>query len=299
MDFTAGKREQSVLIIGCGDVGRRLARHYLAAGVAVQGLVRGAASAHALADLGIAALQADLDRDPLPRLPLGGSDLFYLAPPPERGDTDPRVARLVDAFSRDGDPRRVVYISTTGVYGDCAGAWVDESRPENPGADRARRRLDAERRLRAWSAERGGELVVLRVAGIYGPDRLPLARIRDGLPLVRADQAPYTNRIHEDDLVRVCVAAMQRPVAGQVFNVSDGEPGTMAEYFDAVADLAGLPRPPKIPMAEAAARLSPGMLSYMRESRRLDNRKMRELLGVEPLYPDLASGLAACFGAAG
>jgi nucleoside-diphosphate-sugar epimerase len=237
---------------------------------------------------------ADLDGPELPPFPAPEGRVFYLAPPPEGGDTDPRLARALGALRPVGLPLRLVYISTTGVYGDCGGAWVDETRPASPTADRALRRLDAERRLQAWSLESGAEIVILRVAGIYGPDRLPLGRIRQGLPVVRAEEAPFTNRIHEDDLVQVCAAAMERPVAGEVFNVSDGRPGTMAEYFDAVADLAGLRRPPKIAMAEAAARLSPGMLSYMQESRRLRNDKMLERLGVVLRYPTLEQGLAAC-----
>jgi nucleoside-diphosphate-sugar epimerase len=283
-----------MLIIGCGDLGRRVGAYYAVRGGTVTGAARGPASLALLPALGLLPLALDLDR-PLPPLPAAGAEVFYFAPPPDRGVEDPRMARVLAAFARDGQPRRLVYISTTGVYGDCAGAWVDETRPPRPGADRARRRLDAEQRLQAWGRAGGGEWVILRVAGIYGPGRLPLERIRQGLPLVRAGEAPFTNRIHLDDLVQVCIAAMERPVAGEVFNVSDGEPGTMAAYFDAVADRAGLPRPPKIPMAEAAARLSPGMLSYMRESRRLDNRRLRERLGVTLRYPDLQAGLTACF----
>jgi nucleoside-diphosphate-sugar epimerase len=284
-----------VLIIGCGDVGRRVARRYLRRGTAVTGIVRSEASANTLKQEGIQAMGVDLDQDPLPLLPSRDERVFYFAPPPARGAADPRVARVLEAFRRDGPPRRLVYISTTGVYGDCQGEWVDETRPVNPGVDRARRRLDAESRFREWSRESGAELVILRVAGIYGPDRLPLARIRQGLPLVRAEEAPFTNRIHEHDLVQVCVAAMERPVAGEILNVSDGHPGTMAEYFDAIADLARLPRPPKIPLAGAEEHLSAGMLSYMRESRRLDNRKMLEQLAVELRYPSLEKGGPACF----
>ncbi len=284
-----------MLIIGCGDIGRRVARHYTEQGIAVTGVVRSADSAADLQAEGIEPLQLDLDLDPLPTLPSKGRGLFYFSPPPNRAAEDPRMGRVLEALQRDGLPSRIVYISTTGVYGDCDGDWVDETRPTNPGADRARRRLDAEHRLRSWSAQTMTEQVVLRVAGIYGPDRLPLNRIREGLPLVRAEEAPYTNRIHEDDLVQICVAAMERPVAGEVFNVSDGSPGSMAEYFDAIAERAGLPAPPKIPMGEAAAKLSPGMLSYMRESRQLDNRKMLELLDVELRYPSLAEGLDSCF----
>lgn len=284
-----------MLIVGCGDVGRRVARHYAGRGATVTGIVRSAGGMQGLEKQGIQALQIDLDQDPLPFLPSRSEQVFYFAPPRDRGTTDSRMGHVLDAFGCKGALRRLVYISTTGVYGDCEGAWVDENRPVNPGTDRARRRLDAENRLRDWSRECGAELVILRVAGIYGPDRLPLARIREGLPLVRAEEAPFTNRIHEVDLVQVCVAAMEEPVDGEIFNVSDGRPGTMAEYFDAVADRADLPRPPKIPMAEAAAHLSKGMLSYMQESRRLSNRKMLERLKVELRYPNLDQGLRACF----
>ena len=284
-----------MLIIGCGDVGQRVARHYLERNEVVTGIVRSRERADALARQGVKAIRMDLDQDPLPPMPTDGEGVYYFAPPPARGSEDPRVERVIEAFERDGAPRRLVYISTTGVYGDCGGEWVDEQRAVRPQADRARRRLDAENRFRAWSRESGAELVILRVSGIYGPDRLPLARIREGLPLVRAEEAPFTNRIHEEDLVAVCVAAMERPVAGEIFNVSDGHPGTMAEYFDTIADLAGLPRPPKIPLAGAEAHLSVGMLSYMRESRRLDNRKMLRLLEVELRYPSFEQGAPSCF----
>jgi nucleoside-diphosphate-sugar epimerase len=132
------------------------------------------------------------------------------------------------------------------------------------------------------------------VAGIYGPGKLPLARLRRGEPTVRESEAPYTNRIHIDDLVRVCLAALARGGDGEVYNVSDGVPGNMTDYFNQVADWAGLPRPPQIPLAEATDRLSAGMLSYLQESRRLDSGKLRRELGVALRYPDLASGLAAC-----
>jgi nucleoside-diphosphate-sugar epimerase len=283
-----------MLVIGCGGVGRRVAQGYAARGEGVWGVVRGAGSARALAALGVRPVVLDLDRPEPLALPAAGGQVFYFAPPPERGAADPRMARVLDALRTQGAPLRLVYISTTGVYGDCGGAWVDETRAVRPVAERALRRWDAERQLRAWSGDTGAEVVILRVAGIYGPDRLPLERIRQGLPVVRAEEAPFTNRIHEDDLVAVCVAAMEQPVAGEVFNVSDGHPGTMAEYFDAVADLAGLPRPPKIAMGEAAGRLSPGMLSYVQESRRLRNDKLLARLGVVLRYPDLERGLSAC-----
>lgn len=291
-----------MLIIGCGDIGQRVARLYLGAGETVRGLVRGAARAMRLEQDGIRALRLDLDQepppDPLPDLASRDERVLYLVPPPDQGSGDVRLGRVLAAFARDGQPRRLVYLSTSGVYGDCRGAWVDEGHPPRPGEERSRRRLDAEEQVRAWGAASGGEWVILRVGGIYGPARLPLARLRQGLPMVRAEEAPFTNRIHEDDLSRVCMAALEAPVAGEVFNVSDGHPGTMTEYFDRVADLAGLPRPPKISMAEAAEQLSPTLMSYLRESRRLDTSKMRARLGVELRYPTLEDGLAACFAAA-
>jgi nucleoside-diphosphate-sugar epimerase len=283
-----------MLIVGCGYVGRRLARHYLDRGQEVTGLVRSDESRAALAAEGIPALSADLATGSLRHLALAGERVFHLAPPPAKGEVDVHTRRLVAAFGAGGGPRRLVYLSTTGVYGDCGGAWVDETWPPAPGVDRARRRWDAESSLRRWSGETGGELVILRVAGIYGPGRLPLERIRRGLPLVSEAESPFSNRVHVDDLVAACAAAMERGRPGGVYNVCDGNPSTMTDYFFRVADAVGLPRPPVIPLDEAAAELSAGMLSYLRESRRLSNRRMREELGVTPRYPDLAAGLAAC-----
>lgn len=287
-----------MLIIGCGYVGERLARQYLAGAEPVQGLVCSAAGLERLAAWGIAGIRRDLAGDDLGDIPSDGARVFHLAPPPGRGVEDIHTRRLVAAFPRAGQPRRVVYVSTTGVYGDCQGAWVDESWPAAPAVDRARRRWDAEQVLRRWSQESGGELVILRVAGIYGPDRLPLERIRQGLPLVRAEESPFSNRIHVDDLVAALQAAMERAPSGSVYNVADGHPSTMTEYFLAVADAAGLPRPPLIPLAEASRQLSEGMLSYLAESRRLSNRKLVEELGLRLRYPTLAEGLRRPAGAA-
>ncbi len=207
---------------------------------------------------------------------------------------DPGTRRLVSAFARTGHPKRLVYMSTTGVYGDCEGAWVDETRPPCPSVDRARRRWDAEQTLRGWSIRSGSELVILRVAGIYGSGRLPLERIRRALPLVREKESPFSNRIHAKDLVRVCIAAMDRGPGGAVYNVCDGSPSTMTDYFFQIADGAGLPRPPVISLEEAEGQLSPGMMSYMLESRRLSNRRLLEELGIELRFPNLAAGLRDC-----
>jgi nucleoside-diphosphate-sugar epimerase len=280
-----------IVIVGCGYVGRRLARCYLARAEPVLGVTRSAETAAELESEGLHAGALDLAADDLASLPLEGSRLFHFAPPPARGVEDLHTRRLVSAFDHIGHPRRLVYISTTGVYGDCAGAWVDESWPPRPAADRARRRWDAEQTLRQWARTRGHELVILRVAGIYGPKRLPLERLRQGLPMVREAEAPYSNRIHAEDLVEVCIAAMERPEAHGIYNVCDGNPTTMTDYFLRVADAAGLPRPPLISMQEADGQLSPGMLSYMQESRRLSNRRMVEQLNVALRYPTLDEGL--------
>ena len=283
-----------MLIVGCGDVGRKLAARARQQKYAVYCLVRRTNSAANLLENGLNAAAVDLDLA-APRL-TGEWDqeqVYYLAPPPSQGTMDPRMTRFLAALPTD-KPHRIVYISTTGVYGDCAGEWVDESRPANPQVDRARRRYDAEQQLRHWHDTGNGTLVVLRVAGIYGPGKLPLDRLRSNTPMIGAEAAPWTNRIHIDDLVSVCEAAMARGADGAVYNVSDGHPGNMRDYFDRVADLYQLPRAPLIGADEARSSLSPGMLSYLAESRRLDNSRMLDELGVTLRYPDLASGLAAC-----
>ncbi len=285
-----GKRP--FLVVGCGDVGTRLACRLGPERVAA--LVRTPESAERLRKLGVAARTLDLDRD-VGELPwsCGGRFVWYLVPPPRQGVTDDRMARFLALLQRTAPPRRLVYLGTTGVYGDCGGAWVDENRPPAPRVDRARRRLHAEQLLQQWHREGGGELVLLRTAGIYGPGKLPLERLRARRPMLAREHAPWTNRIHVEDLVEVLAAAMERGRDGAIYNVSDGQPGNMADYFDAVADAAGLPRPPRIRPGEAPERLSPGLRAYLAESRRIDNRKMLRELGVTLRHPTLAEGLAA------
>ncbi len=283
-----------ITIVGCGDIGRRVAEACLAQGREVSGWVRSDESVMALRERRIPALKVDLDQTVLGLPSVADNELYYFAPPPPEGREDSRVARLIEGFEEAGQPRRVVYLSTTGVYGDCGGEWVDESRPPAPAADRAWRRLDAETRWRVWSRETGGELVILRVAGIYGPGKLPRARLESGRPMVVEADSPITNHIHSLDLVTVCQAAMARGISGEVYNVCDGHPGSMTGYFNAVADFLGLPRPPVISLQQAQGQLTPGMLSYLGESRRLNNRKLVEELGVVLRYPTLAEGLPAC-----
>lgn len=278
-----------IYIIGCGDIGLRVARLWQARGAPVGALARSSASAERLRAAGIEPSSGDLDRpETLHGLPLAGAVVYYFAPPPAEGATDPRVHAFTAAA---GIPARVVYISTSGVYGDRGGERVGEETPPAPATDRARRRLDAEQTLRAWGRENKVPVVILRVGGIYGPGRWPLERLRKGTPVLREEECGYTNRIHADDLAAICVAAAERGGADRIYNVSDGTDGTMTQYFFAVADRFGIPRPPAITMAEAQQRLSPAMLSYLTESRRLDNRRMMEELGVTLRYPDLSAGL--------
>jgi nucleoside-diphosphate-sugar epimerase len=288
---------ETVFIVGCGDVGLRVAKLWAVEGAEVRALSRSETSAARLSRSGISPLPGDLD-DPasLRSLPLRGCLLYYLAPPPAAGVRDPRVRSFLAAVTPGEAPAKAICISTTAVYGDNRGAWVTEETPAAPSTDRGKRRLDAEESFLAWGKERSVPVVILRVAGIYGPGRLPVDAVRSGRPVPRESDAPFTNRIHADDLARVCVAAARSGRPGAVYNVCDGVPGTIPQYFKAVADLLGLPRPPEVPMDEARKVLSPGMVSYLSESRRIDARRMREELGVTLRYPDLAAGLPSCLG---
>jgi nucleoside-diphosphate-sugar epimerase len=285
---------KNFLIIGCGDIGRRVAKIAMAEGNQVTALARSPGKAESLRQMGLETVLGDLDgTGPITGLPTRRAVVFYFAPPPGGGVVDPRIRVFCGSVEPGEEPEKVVYLSTSGVYGDCGGATVTEETPVNPQTDRARRRLDAETILRNWATHRGVATVVLRVTGIYGPGRLPLDRIQKGHPVLREEEAPFTNRIHADDLARVCLAAVEKGEDGDIFNVSDGRSGTMTEYFNAVADAVGLPRPPQVGMEEARRVMNPLMLSYLTESRRMDNRRMLEKLGIGLMYPDLESGLRA------
>lgn len=285
-----------VLIIGCGDIGERVAVIERSEGRIVKGLVRSEASAERLTAAGIQPITADLDVPAsLNNLPVKDALVYYFAPPPAMGAIDPRMEAFTHLLSSTNLPKRVVYISTTGVYGDCAGEWVTEDRPPRPQADRAKRRLAAENTLRHWSEKCRVPIVILRVPGIYGRGLLPEKRLRAGEPVLREEESPYSNRIHADDLARVCFAAGHHVNPGVLYNVSDGHPTTMTDFFYRVADVLGIPRPPAITREQARRQMGEGMLSYLAESKRIDNRRMREELGVELMYPDLLAGLPSCF----
>jgi nucleoside-diphosphate-sugar epimerase len=286
----------ALLIIGYGDIGRRVASLALAEGRVVSALVRSGEKGAALAAGGISAIPGDLDdtATPVRALNSAGTTILYTVPPPGGGEYDTRLRVFLGSIEPGSEPAQIVYLSTTGVYGDQQGALVSEVTPTKAATSRARRRLDAEKLLLAWGRDRGVKIVILRVAGIYGANRLPLNRIREGAPVLCCEESPFSNRIHADDLARLCLAAAARGGDGEIINICDGETSTMTDYFNVVADVFTLPRPPQVTMAQAKETMPPLLLSYFSESRRLDNRRMRERLGVTLLYPDLASGLAAC-----
>lgn len=286
---------QDVTIIGCGDIGRRVGKELLGQGKQVLALARSEEHLQQLQGLGFVTLRGDLDhQEDTPEIPLHGTELYYMAAPQGGGRSDYRMLNFCRKLSAKNKPRKLVYISTSGVYGDCGGAVVTEETPLNPQTARAQRRASAESQLREQADKLGFELVILRVTGIYGPGRLPVARVMQGHPVLKPDEASFTNRIHSLDLVRICLAAMEQGEGGDIFNVCDGQKSTMTEYFTAVADLHDLPRPKQISMAQAETAMNPLMLSYLKESRRMDNTKMKEKLGIELRYPTLTAGLKAC-----
>ncbi len=278
-------------VIGPGYVGRRLLERLAATGEPVAAIGRRPPGDVA----GVETRAADLD-DPasLAGLDLGGRTVFYLVPPDNGDERDHRMAHFLLAIgAADARPRRIVYMSTSGVYGDCGGQRVDESRPPAPATDRARRRLSAETQLAEYARRTGVESVILRVAGIYGPGRLPLERIRRGEPVICPDQATPSNRIHVDDLVSACLAAGEKGRSGGIYNCCDDRASSMTDYIYRVADAAGLERPACIGMAEAEDRLPPMLLSFLRESRRLVNDRLHGELGVELAFPTLEEGIPA------
>jgi nucleoside-diphosphate-sugar epimerase len=243
---------------------------------------------------GIETIDADLDAPHLPgelQAAADGAAIAYLAPPQDSGTNDARLGTFLGALG-EARPSVFLYMSTTGVYGDAAGATVDESSPTEPTNDRSRRRIAAEQLVRAWCDVRGLRWVVLRVPGIYGPHRLPLERLQRGEPALDPAAAGPGNRIHVDDLVTACVAALERPVSG-IFNVGDGDHSSTTAFLQVTAELAGLPGPELVTLAEARGRVSPGMLGYLVESRRVETGRMREGLGVTPRYATVAAGVAA------
>jgi nucleoside-diphosphate-sugar epimerase len=289
-------RRPTLLIVGCGDVGQRVLRLVLPRW-RVLALTSTPARVPVLRALGAMPLLGDLDQ-PLTLGRLGGlaDAVLHLAPPPGHGTGDPRTRALLRALARGGRVQRLVYASTSGVYGNCGGERFDETRAVSATTDRARRRVDAEAQLRWFGRRTGARVTLLRIPGIYAADRPgghPRERLARGTPVLAAPDDVYTNHIHADDLARACVAALHRGRPQRVLHASDDSELKMGDYFDLAADLCGLPRPRRITRAEAAQQLSPMLLSFMSESRRLDNRRLKRELRLRLRYPTVREGLVA------
>ncbi len=242
-----------------------------------------------LRDQGALGIVANLDYpEQLHRLRGLADTVVHLAPPPAEGTTDQRTRHLLRILPRGG---RFVYVSTTGVYGDCGGDQFDETRPVAPRNSRAVRRVDAERVLRQWALRANARLSILRVPGIYAEDRLPLERLRQGTPALSAEEDVYTNHIHADDLARIIALTLRRGACQRVYHTVDDSDMKMGDYFDVVADRFQLARPPRVSRAQLASQVSPMLLSFMSESRRLTNDRMQYELGVRLKYPTVAAFL--------
>lgn len=283
-----------LLIIGCGDVMRRTLPQ-LVLRWQVLALVR--QRDPQLEALGITQIEGDLDQpDTLTRLAGIADAVIHSAPPPAQGSGDPRTRNLIAALQRGKSlPRQLVYISTSGVYGDCGGARVSETRSPAAKSARAARRVDAERRLRRFGRQSGRHcrVSILRAPGIYAEDRLPLERLHKKLPLMLHAEDSHTNHIHAADLGRACSAALARARANRIYNINDDSALAMGEWFDALADAFSLPRAPRLPREEVRRSVPPLQWSFMNESRRLDNTRMKRELRLHLRYPTVATGIAA------
>ena len=292
-------RRERVLVVGCGDVGLRVVG-LLNGRVNLYALTSSPSRVNPLRQAGVKPIVGDLDAPAtLSRLSGLATRVLHLAPPPrvESGAwwRDARTLALARSLRLRSLPASFVYGSTSGVYGDCGGAGIDETRAVRPDTPRAHRRVDAECTVR-WLGRAGVSTRILRIPGIYASDReggTPRERLLRGTPVLRAEDDVYTNHIHADDLARVCVTALWRGGPQRVFHVNDDSEIKMGDYVDLAARLYGLPSPPRIARMEARAQLPLSLLSFMGESRRLDNRRLKRELRVRLRYPTVASGLLA------
>ncbi len=285
-----GLGKPRLLIVGCGDVGMRLIP-LLRSRFRVFALTSQSERLSELRSAGVIPILGNLDSpQSLYRLKGLADIVVHLAPPPMQGSLDQRTRNLVAILPRHG---RLVYVSTTGVYGDCKGAFFDETRPVAPVNARAERRVDAERVLRRWARHHEGKLSILRVPGIYAADRLPLERLRQGTPALLDADDVYTNHIHADDLAQIIALALFRALPLRVYHTVDDSALKMGDYFDQVANVFKLPLPPRVPRAELSKQVSPMLLSFMSESRRLSNERMKTELGVRLRWPAVSDLLAS------
>ena len=292
--------KQKLLLVGCGDIALRAAPllrvHYQ-----LLGLCRRPENYDKLRLCGITPIFGDLDNPKsLNRLAGIAYAVLHLAPPPNHGKRDLRTTNLLVALTKRSTikeiilPQRFIYISTSGVYGDCNGALIDETYPINPQTERSLRRADAEIQIRNWGLRNRVRVSILRVPGIYAADRLPLVRLRESAPMLLPDEDCFTNCIHADDLVRIIFAALHHAKPGRIYHACDDSRLKMGEYFDLIADRFGIPRPPRVARANANEHISVGMLSYIEESRQLMNIRIKNELHVNLRYPTVAEGITAC-----
>ena len=278
-------QRRRLLIIGCGDVAQR-AVPWLTKRFKVYALTRTPESAASLRQLGVTPIMGNLDdAASLARLAGVAEWVLHSAPPPNAGMDDTRTHHLLAALARGAIlPRGFVYISTTGVYGDCVGARIDETRPCHPESARAQRRVTAEAALRTWGRRHGG-VAILRAPGIYAADRLPVERIRQGSPALLPEEDGYSNHIHADDLAHAAALALFRGRTNRVYNTCDDTEWKMGDWFDRVADAYALPRPPRLSRVAMQANVSPALWSFMRESRRIANGRLKGELKLRLRHP--------------
>lgn len=281
----------NLLIIGCGDIALRTLPR-LQGRYRIYALLRDPAKADGLRKLGVTPILGDLDdRHSLTRIAGLADIVLHFAPPERQGRFDTRTRNLLSALSTRLLPTRLIYISTSGVYGDCGGDIVSETRPVNPQSDRARLRVSAERQIRTWATRNHVNANILRVPGIIAEDRLPVDRIKAGTPAIVVSDDGYSNHIHADDLARVVIHALRYAKPNRVYHTVDDDEMKMGNYFDAVADAFQLPRPPRLSRAEVQRAVSPMMWSFMNESRRLTNTRMKRELNVRLRYPTVGETL--------
>ncbi|MDR2196326.1 MAG: SDR family oxidoreductase [Gallionellaceae bacterium] len=296
-----------ITLIGCGDIALRVAA-LLRGRYRLYGLARNEAKFPALRAAGITPIFGDLDgRASLKRIAGLADTILHFAPPAaDANGHDRRTRNLLAALNSSLPPRgggvgrggflrhpaRLIYISTSGVYGDCGGDLIAETRPPRPQTSRAALRLDAEQQIRAWAQRNNVHAAILRVPGIYAADRLPLERLRSGTPAITANEDSYVNHIHADDLAHIVIAALHRSGANRIYHASDDGEMKMGDYFDAVADAHGLARPPRMSREEVKRNVSPMLWSFMNESRRMVNERMKRELNVKLRYPTVQDALS-------
>lgn len=273
-----------IVVAGAGYLGSRVL-------AALPERLRTAITRSAIDVPGVVTLLADFDDVGPPFEFESPYALLYTVPPPGSGDDDPRLERLLARLDRS--PERLVYVGTTGVYGDRGGSAVTEEDPVRAATDRARRRVAAERLAADWCEQRAVSCILLRVPGIYGPGRLGIDRLAEGAEILREADSGPGNRIHIDDLTACCVAALTGDAPPGIYNVGDGDHRSSSAFSLAVARQAGIPAPREISLAEAERRWSAMRLSFARESRRVATDKMRRVLGVAPAFADPEDGIRA------